>query len=249
MLTYGLVKCRIVGDIELRGTKRKREIQYHLHATLSMENQDDVRQWDSAINVGTNDGDDLLKYRLVFDYHHPVLDSLKQFRYGFQELKGKNEFSMDFLRGSVLDETGPWRISDVMDGSSSPEPVATLLRLLQNAEKEKYDVYMFGRRYADAGFGIHDVHMNQGSQGTQYFNNGDDSKDHNDIWQDGGVLVDLGSQCAAYFAAFTKQLAPTDESGNPVPNAHQIDDTDPGSLGSESRSRVLTERRNVIGSF
>jgi uncharacterized protein YukJ len=77
--------------------------------------------------------------------------------------------------------------------------------------------------------------MNHGSTG-KYLNHGVDSAhghllDHNDVWQDGGVLVDLGaSGWSAYFTAFTKQLVPTDDRGNPAPNGHQISEADEGSL-------------------
>ena len=82
---------------------------------------------------------------------------------------------------------------------------------------------MFGRFYSE-GNGIHDTHMNQGSTGAFIHRAGDDCNDHNDIWQDGAVLVDLGQTAswAAYFAAFDQQLVPTDELGNPVAGAATI---------------------------
>jgi hypothetical protein len=57
-----------------------------------------------------------------------------------------------------------------------------------------------------------------------YFTNpGEDSNDHNDIWQDGAVLVDIGEpEWAAYFSAFNQQLVPTDELGNPLPGGTTI---------------------------
>jgi uncharacterized protein YukJ len=83
-------------------------------------------------------------------------------------------------------------------------------------------VYVFGRFYAE-GNGIHDTHMNQGSTGSFIHRPGDDSNDHNDIWQDGCLFADLGEpEWAAYFAAFNKQLVPTDDLGNPLPNAQPI---------------------------
>jgi hypothetical protein len=33
-------------------------------------------QWDSAINVGTNDSDDLLQFKLVYDFQHPFVQTL-----------------------------------------------------------------------------------------------------------------------------------------------------------------------------
>jgi hypothetical protein len=34
----------------------------------------DGTSWDTAINVGTNDADDLLRFRLVFDFQVPTDD-------------------------------------------------------------------------------------------------------------------------------------------------------------------------------
>ena len=118
-----------------------------------------------------------------------------------------------------------------MDGSEEPEPVASLKRLLSKAHSTKADVYIFGRTYTSGSPGIHDVHMNQGSSGS-FLNDGrDDHNDHNDVWQDGAVIVDFGEpECAAYFTVFTQQTAPTDNLGNPDKPSHPIEDSDPGSL-------------------
>jgi uncharacterized protein YukJ len=74
--------------------------------------------------------------------------------------------------------------------------------------------------------------MNQGSTSDAFLNNGqDDHNDHNDVWQDGAVLVDFNEpQWAAYFTAFTQQIVPTDELGNPADDSHGIQDADGGSL-------------------
>ena len=232
-LKYGFVKCKVVSEPVLQGSRHKQETQYHLHARLLVANAGGgAQEWDSAINVGTNDADDLLKYRLVFDYHHPLRTTLAAAKPGFHDLTGTAALpALDFLRTDVLADTGQWRVSDVMDGSDFPEPVASLKRLLHQAHRTKADVYIFGRTYTSGGAGVHDVHMNQGSSGD-FLNNGrDDHNDHNDVWQDGAVLVDLGQpEWAGYFTAFTQQLVPTDRLGNPGPGSHPIQDSDPGSL-------------------
>lgn len=66
-LNYGFVKCKVVSEPVLKLSRHKQEIQYHLHANL--------RDWDTAINVGTNDADDLPRFKLAFDYHNPLLDA------------------------------------------------------------------------------------------------------------------------------------------------------------------------------
>lgn len=231
-LSYGFIKCKIVNNrpIFLKPTRRRHEIQYHLHVALAIE--DDDRRWDTAINVGTNDSDDLLRYKLVFDYRHSLIKQLATAKAGFRELTGSTAMpALDFLRSDVLSQTGRWRDSDVMDGSNQVEPVATLNRLLLKAQAVGADVYIWGRTYKTGGPGIHDVHMNQGSSGG-FINDGiDDQNDHNDCWQDGAVLVDLGEpEWAGYFTVFTQQSVPTNDLGNPVPEGHPMGDNDAGSL-------------------
>lgn len=159
-LNYGFGKCKVVSDPVPKPSRHKQEIPYHLHATLGVPGSDGTAQnWDSAISVGANDTDDLLRYRLAFDYHNPILTTLKAAAAGF----------------------------------SDPEPVASLRKLLTTAHSTGVHVYIFGRTYTDGSPGIHDVHMNQGSSGSFLDNGQDDHNDHNDIWQDGAVLVDLGN--------------------------------------------------------
>jgi uncharacterized protein YukJ len=237
-LKYGFLKCKIVADTTLKSTERRNETEYHLHADCSTASQNGEEIWDAAINVGTDNADDLLRYRLAFNYSHAILSDLRNARAGLNDLTGTSALpAIDFLRSDILRGTGSWRDSDVMDGSEFTEPVATLKRLLHKAQSKSLDVYIFGRIYTDGTLGIHDVHMNQGSQSQNFLNNGlDDHNDHNDIWQDGALLVDLGQALwAAYFTAFTKQLVPTDRLGNPVSESHEMVDSDDGSLAIPSQ--------------
>jgi uncharacterized protein YukJ len=218
-LAYGFVKAKVVSDVHMKGTHRQHETQYHLHVSLLVAGAN----WDVAVNVGTNDGDDLLKFKLVYDFRHPVIHTLGAAAPGAQALTGQDNLpALDFLRSDILANTGKWRDSDVMDGSDVPEPGASLRRLLAKAKQTGSDVYVFGRFYAE-GNGIHDTHMNQGSTKGFVHRAGDDSNDHNDIWQDGALIVDLGEpEWAAYFSAFNQQLVPTDDLGNPKPGATTI---------------------------
>jgi uncharacterized protein YukJ len=75
-----------------------------------------------------------------------------------------------------------------MDGSAHAEPAASLLRMFDRSKGEQADVYIFGRFYSE-GNGLHDTHMNQGSTKSFIHRAGDDSTDHNDLWQDGAVML------------------------------------------------------------
>src|SRR5271170_2024569 len=83
-LSYGFIKCKLKSASVLKASRHRREIQYHIHTTL----QSDDGDWDSAINVGTNDSDDLLRYKLVYDYHNSLIEEIRGAAPGFSELKG-----------------------------------------------------------------------------------------------------------------------------------------------------------------
>ncbi|MET2831215.1 DUF2278 family protein [Mesorhizobium shangrilense] len=219
--SYGFAKAKINGAPVLKSKPLGHETQYHLHVPLDVAGA----AWDVAINVGTNDSDDLLQYKLVFDFHHAVIQTLAAAAAGRNQLTDQNALpALDFMRSDLLSGTGRWRLSDPMDGSMEAEPVASMNRLLRQAAQNGWDVYVFGRFYAE-GDGIHDTHMNQGSTGKQFAHRkGDDRNDHNDIWQDGAVLFATSAdRWAGYFAAFEHQLVPTDALGNPTADSKPIE--------------------------
>ena len=53
----------VAGNVRMQKKQLRSEVQYHLHADLQVAG--DSHTWDTAINVGTSDSDDLLNYRLV----------------------------------------------------------------------------------------------------------------------------------------------------------------------------------------
>jgi uncharacterized protein YukJ len=218
-LAYGYVKAKVISPPTLKATHRPHETQYHLHFGMRVDGD----QWDVAVNVGTNDADDQLKYKLLFDFDHAIVGSLKAADAGSHDLTGQSALpALDFMRSDILDSTGAWRDSDVMDGTDAPNPAASIKKLISRAQSQGLDVYVFGRFYTE-GDGIHDIHMNQGSTGSFIHRPGNDSNDHNDVWQDGALLVDPGQgQWIAFFSAFDQQHVPTDDLGNPLPSSGTI---------------------------
>jgi uncharacterized protein YukJ len=222
-LQYGFVKAKMTSLPRLQSKPEQHnsfvETQYHLHFSMDIGGE----SWDIAANVGTDNAGDLLKYKIVNDFRHPIIQALRQAPAGKTDLTGTNALpALDFVRGSVLNGTGDWLDSDVLDGGDGKQPVAALKPLLEKAFNNQNGVYVFGRFYRD-GNGIHDVHMNQGSSGRYIHRPGNDRNDHNDIWQDGALMIDFGEgNWFAYFSAFTNQTIPTDEFGNPLPGGHTV---------------------------
>ncbi|HVM81022.1 MAG TPA: DUF2278 family protein, partial [Stellaceae bacterium] len=118
-LAYGYVKAKLLSDPTMKGTRRPHETQYHLHFSLLVDDE----KWDVAANVGTSDDDDLLKFKLIYDFQHPIKESLSASAPGALDLTGREGLpALDFVRSDILSNTGKWRDSDVMDGTDFPEP-------------------------------------------------------------------------------------------------------------------------------
>jgi uncharacterized protein YukJ len=222
-LPYGFVKAKPASLPRLQSKQMNahgaEELQYHLHLSLDVNGA----MWDTAVNVGTDDASDLLKYKIVEGFKNPIAETMRG-ALGAVDLTGTQGLpALDFLRGGILDGTGAWSVSDVLtDGAAQKQPPARLAQLLGQAFQGKNDVYVFGRFYSE-GNGIHDVHMNQGSRGRFIHRPGGDGNDHNDIWQDGALMIDFGAGgWVAYFSAFTGQTVPTDDLGNPLPGGNTI---------------------------
>jgi hypothetical protein len=66
----------------------------------------------------------LLQYKLIFDSHHTIVGTLRSAGSGFAGLTDTKQLpALDFLRSDVLRKTGPWRNTDIMDGTDQVEPV------------------------------------------------------------------------------------------------------------------------------
>ncbi len=222
-LAFGFVKGKMTSLPRLQNKvvqhQNQEETQFHLHFGIDVHGVN----WDIAANVGTDNMSDLLKYKIVQNFRHPIVETLRAAPEGKNDLTGTDDLpAIDFQRSGILEGTGDWLDSDRFDGREDGQPAAALQNLLAQAYQDMSEVYVFGRFYTE-GNGIHDVHMNQGSSGRYVHREGNDRNDHDDIWQDGALMIDFGDAgWVAYFAAFTQQTVPTDWLGNPRPGGHSV---------------------------
>ncbi|WP_434385294.1 DUF2278 family protein [Melittangium boletus] len=220
-LEYGVLKGQVAGATRSQSARHHtKDVHYHLHAPISAGGQD---TWDMAINVGTNSPDDVLRYRFVEPFQHDCLSRLEALPVGFTRLDQQEQSpALDFCRGDIIPgglSTLGENTAIVDDNPTSSQPYMQLARFLEEATTANALVYVFGHPYS-SGLGIHDIHMNQGSTGSYTKRDG---AEHNDVWEDGAILIQFADRWVALFTAFAGQQIPTDDqTGNPLPNSQVI---------------------------
>ncbi|KAL4998884.1 hypothetical protein BDV10DRAFT_200897 [Aspergillus recurvatus] len=180
----------------------------------------------AAINITSGDLDDS---RLVYWVNHqidqnPIVNRLSQLDYGFHPAKNnKSRLGLDYIRDSLFTSTNgrllphdiPGQYSDIID---------VLAPYIQQAVREKADLYLFGSEFRSAARGgppvIHNIHMNQG--------NGRKFRAEDSVFQDGGLIIHFPCTCPdsdagcneepprdewlGIFLAFASQAVHTDDS-------------------------------------
>ncbi|KAF5017207.1 hypothetical protein F66182_10889 [Fusarium sp. NRRL 66182] len=215
----------------------------YLYFTDSSDTSSSSKQIEAAINVRSTDKDSRLVYWLTRNFSNPItqqLDSLSQSfhllsdyahvsnrtrnnrRHGHSHNNSHHHDSrhnddaattlqgLDFIRaqglvdiksGSVLPTEAAGPNNDILD---ELEPILT------DAINQKATIYIFGSSY---GTGIHDIHMNQGSQPSY----------ENGIYEDGALLFKFADgHWEAVFLAFASQRIPTDDKGEYESNSQSL---------------------------
>lgn len=219
-LPYGVLKGRVASKPRSQtALHHGQDVHYHLHAMIAAGEQG---TWDMAINVGTNSPDDVLRYRFVEPFTHAILSQFEGLSPGYKSLEQEGLPALDFLRSDII----PGGVSTLGvntaiqdDNPEASQPYAQLARLLVEATQTQAPIYIFGHPYS-TGLGIHDIHMNQGSTGSYTQRGG---REHNDVWEDGALLIQFPDRWVALFTAFAGQRLPTDDqTGNPLSDSQVI---------------------------
>ena len=205
----------------------------------------------ASINVKSGSKLSELVFWLQPDFRHPIVDGLRGMAQGFHSVAGEpGGAALDYIRGNLMDLTDgrilphdhPGARDDIID-FVAPE--------LEAAIGRSATVYLFGEPYGDRQ-GIHDIHMNQGSQGR--------FAKYNGIWQDGGVLIHYPDEdrFSALFLAFASQAVHTDEgTGHALPGSRNFaellgdkpdgDDGDGDDIADDRRVAIIAALVNPVG--
>ena len=220
---YGALRGRAVAAAEERGDHTSPHYQIKVMA--------EGEPWRIAVNVKSSDkggsGPDrsLLLYRIIDDFRHPILATVRQFKEGFHPIApGLRKGGLDYIRGHMFDPKDVRLLAPDLpgDGNDLNDLIdAQVERALSDPNAE---IFAFGQPWGpenkpDKTFkfkpnrGVHDIHMNQGNPRS-----GGHAGD-NGVSHDGGLLFWFPGpdRWVAAFLAFQSQSWHTDDhTGNPV---------------------------------
>ena len=170
----------------------------------------------ASINAKSGSEISELVFWLVQNFQHPIVDELRDLEMGFQRIPNlPGGAALDYIRGNLI-ELSTGRILPHDLSGPRDDIIDFVMPELQAAINRNATIYLFGEPYSDMQ-GIHDIHMNQGSQ-AQF-------KKYNGVWQDGGIIIHFPDEdrFSAIFLAFASQAAHTDEvTGHGLPGSQNL---------------------------
>ena len=170
----------------------------------------------ASINVKSLSQLSELVFWQISTFEHPIIDELENLESGFHKLPSSpGGAALDYIRGNLMNLSDGRVLPHDLPGERN-DIIDYVMPELQAAINRNATVYLFGEPYDD-NQGIHDIHMNQGSQGRFRSSNG--------VWQDGGIILHFPDEnrYAAIFLAFASQAIHTDEeNGHPVAGSQNL---------------------------
>jgi uncharacterized protein YukJ len=203
-----------------------------------------------AVNVLSQQAPSELLYLAVEDFKHPVLESLQTVPDGFSEVDSViGGAALDYIRGNLFDRSDMRPMPSTVPGPDNDLADRLEFFTARALADPGARIYAIGERWGpedgvpdkifgfSPGNGVHDIHMNQG-------NNGSFKKDDG-VWQDGGLLFQFADQWVAIFLAFQSQTWHTDDTtGHALPG-------EPGAIPSPTDPhrtlRIIAALVNPIG--
>lgn len=196
----------------------------HVYLKLRDTQDDEI---EAALNVGNNGDNSQLVYRFEKSLSQTSVDRFKPYEKDLKFHGLTGDKGLDYTRdtdlvdkikkGIRLPHDIPGRGNDILD---------KLTPLLERSIEEKAIIYVFGSKYdpdpsdrSDKPFkrGIHNIHMNQGSDPKEF---------PNVTHRDGAIFFhfEKGNTWSGLFLAFASQRIPTKGDGKAEADAKKLED-------------------------
>ncbi len=210
---------------------------------------DDDFDYRIAINVKSKQHPSELLYIIDDSFSHPITDYLPDLSMGFTDIQSNPDgIALDYIRGNLFDPKQMLPLPHDLPGPDNDLNEKIDYYILRAINDGEAILYSFGEKWGPEenkkdkyfgfkpGYGIHDIHMNQGSCGR--------FKDYNHVRQDGALLMHFPSnnQWVAVFLAFQSQCRHTDDV-----TGHCINGSDTDQIHPEGRVMILAALVNPLG--
>jgi uncharacterized protein YukJ len=173
----------------------------------------------AAINVRSKVPPHTLVFKRIEPFSHTLTASLVALHEGAYDLKGSHApFALDYVRDGMVQRDEMEELPYSIDGPNNDLKDKLVPMVEAAVASSNSAFYVFGETWGPEtgrhdkyfhfmpGRGVHDIHMNQGSQGGFARTNG--------IHQDGALIVHQNGIWTAIFLAFSTQSWTTDDRGN-----------------------------------
>jgi uncharacterized protein YukJ len=227
---YGVLKGKVTGYDE----SNSRHNFYSPHVYIYVKSNYDkykvlvnVRSSKNIYIKGMKVPNELL-YIADSDFKSEQVTHLQQLEHGYYPIKKHNVFveehyngcepkdmAVDYVRCQLFD---PCAMKIYKHNIPNPNNDLTdfLVNHLRKAQSNDATIYIYGERF-DNPLGMHDVHMNQGSNSHTVHNNGRPLNSSDGVYQDGCILLQYKNHWEAIFLAFQSQSWCTDDvDGNKI---------------------------------
>lgn len=202
----------------LRGSAVDRRLASGSNGHYQVHVVDDATDYRIAVNVESALEPSELRYVVVSDFAHALLDDLAGLPRGWSDLPSRpGGAALDFIRANLFAPAAMRTLPFDLPGPDN-DLNEKLDHYVQRAiGDEEATVYAFGERWGPEtgrkdkifgflpGNGVHDIHMNQANVGRFVADDG--------VWQDGALLLHFPAtqQWVGIFLAFQSQTWHTDD--------------------------------------
>ena len=221
---YGVLKGKVMGYDQ----SNSRHNFYNPHVYIYVRS--DGYKYKVLVNVrssknfyikGMKVSNELL-YIADADFKAEQITHLQKLKHSYYAIKSHNIFvegnyngtdpkdiAVDYVRSKLFD---PCAMRIYKHNIPNPNNDLTdfLVNHLSKAQSHNATIYVYGERF-DNPLGMHDVHMNQGSNAHTANNNGRLLNSSDGVYQDGCILFQYKDHWEAIFLAFQSQSWCTDD--------------------------------------